>query len=133
MARNSSALRDNADINETITITVGCEACNVVTVTVQVTQAGGQQHVDGFPPMVAYLATLVTGLVLEPSSGGVAAGTRGTVGTLLTDDSVFTITPDSNGFVDIDVTQTGCDSIFLIVIDPEDGSKIASGELTFAT
>lgn len=131
--RNSSALRDNADIHENITITVGCEACNVVTVTIQVVQAGGQQHVDGFPPMVCYLAESACGDVLEAASGGVAAGTRGTVGTLLTDDSVFTVTPDDNGFVDVDVTQTGCDTLYLIVIDPEDGSEIASDALSFAT
>ena len=131
--RNYSALRDNADIHENISISVDCECGNDITVTVQVIQTGGQQFVDGFPPMVAYLATLTGGLALEASSGGVAAGTRGTVGTLLTDDSVFTITPDANGFVDVVVTQTGCDSIFMIVIDPQDGSKISSDELVFTT
>lgn len=129
----TSAERDNASIAETITITEGCECGNDVTVTIQVTQPTGRLNPDHFPPMVAYLATAAAGLVLEPASGGVAAGSRGTVGTLLTDDSVFTITPDDNGFVDVVVTQTGCDAIFLVVIDPEDGSKIASGQLDFTT
>lgn len=129
----TSAERDNASIAETISISVGAESGNDITVTIQVTQPTGRLNLDHFPPMVCYLATLASGLVLEPASGGVAAGSRGTVGTLLTDDSVFTVTPDDNGFVDVVVTQTGCDSLFLVVIDPEDGSKIASDELAFTT
>lgn len=109
---------------------VGSDAGTTITAVLKVVQPTG-----GVPlkvgPIVCYLATLATGLALEPSSGGVAAGTRGTVGTLLTDDSVFTVTPDDSGRADVVVTQTGDDSLFLIAIDPEDGSKIASTELVF--
>lgn len=132
--RSTSATRDNAYIAETIAISVAAESGNDITVTISCTQPTGNVHAaDGFPPMVAYLATLATGSVLEAASGGVAAGSRGTVGTLLTDDSVFTVTPNDDGIVDVVVTQTGCDSLFLIVIDPQDGSKIASDELVFTT
>lgn len=131
--RNSSALRDNADIHETITITEGCECGNDVTVTIQVIQAGGQQHVDALPPMVCYMATTAAGTTIEVPSGGVAAGSRGTVTTKLSDGSVFIVIPDDNGFVDVVVTQTGCDALFLIVVDPEDGTIIASGQLDFTT
>ncbi len=130
--RNYSALRDNSDIHETITLSVGVEAADVITVALQVVQAGGQQHVDGFPPMACYMAEAANGLVLEVPSGGVAAGTRGTVSAKLTDGSIFTVIPDSNGFADIAVTQTGADTLFMIIIDPEDGTIIASAALTFA-
>lgn len=134
MPRMTSATRDNAYIAETIVITEAAESGNDITVTIQAIQpTGGVHAVDGFPPMMCYMATAATGLVLEVPSGGVAAGSRGTVGTILTDGSVFTVTPDDNGFVDVVVTQTGCDSLFLIVVDPQDGSKIASGELVFTT
>lgn len=129
----TSAERDNSSIAETITITEDCECGNDITVTIQVTQPTGRLNPDHFPPMVCYMATAATGLVIEVPSGGVAAGTRGTVTGRLTDDSIFVVTPDDNGFVDVVVTQTGCDSLFLIVIDPEDGSVNASGELAFTT
>ena len=129
--RNFSALRDNADIHESITLTVVAEVADVISVTLQVVQSGGQQHVDSLPPMVCYLAEAATGLVIEVPSGGVAAGSRGTVTNLTTDGSISAVVPDDNGFVDIEVTQTGVDTLFLIIVDPEDGTIIASGALAF--
>lgn len=123
-----SHVRDG-DYLENISLSVGAEDGNDITVTVSVQQTVGQPPAT-FEPLVCYLATAADGLVLEPASGGVAAGARGTVGTLLTDDSVFTVTPDSNGFCDVVVTQTGSDTLFLILIKP-DGTKLASAALTF--
>jgi hypothetical protein len=129
---NTSAQRDNAYIAETIAISVAAESGEDITVTISCTQPTGNPHAaDNFPPMVAYIAEAATGLVLEVPSGGVAAGSRGTVGVLLTDGSLFTVTPNDNGFVDVVVTQTGADSLFLILVDPQDGTIIASTELSF--
>ncbi len=130
--RNYSALRDNADIHESISLAVGAEVADVITVALSVVQSGGQQHVDGLPPMAGYIAEAADGLVLEVPSGGVAAGTRGTVSAKLTDGSIFVATPDNDGFVDIAVTQSGSDTLFMIIVDPEDGTIIASAALTFA-
>lgn len=123
-----SHVRDG-DYLESISLSVGSESGNDITVTLQVQQTTGQPPAK-FEPLVCYLAEAADGLAIEVPSGGVAAGSRGTVGTLLTDGSLFTVTPDDNGYCDVVVTQTGSDTLYFILVQPN-GSILASGALTF--
>lgn len=128
--RSASHVLDGETIESITWSSVGADGGTTITAVLKCTQPSGGVPAK-FPPIVCYLAEAATGLVLEASSGGVAAGSRGTVGTLLTDDSVFTVTVDDNGYADVVVTQTGDDSLWLIAINPATGAKIASDELDF--
>lgn len=130
--RVPSHIRDGKAV-ESITLTEGAEGvADDITVEVKVTQPSGGPLPANLPPLVAYVATAADGLVLEVPDGGVAAGSRGTVTALLTDESVVVLTPDDNGYVDVTITQSGADTLHLIVVDPSDGSIVASAALVFA-
>ncbi len=119
----------DGDYIDSIAMTVGAEDANVITVAVYLQQTrGGAPNVVS--PLVIYIAEAANGLVLEVPGGGVAAGTRGTVTNLVTNGSISTVVPDANGFVDVAVTQSGVDTLFLILVEP-DGTITASGALSF--
>lgn len=128
MDRITSEMRDGT-LFSGLTLTVGSEASNVITVVLAVDQLSG--FPAKIPPFVCYIAEAANGLVVEPPSGGVAAGTRGTVTDLTTADTLFVVQVDDAGFADIKVTQTGTDNLFLIVVRPDTGVIKASGVLAF--
>lgn len=113
-----------------VTLTVGTEAADVITVAVQAQNPNGQNvaervHFDW------YLSTDAEGdnVTSSAATGGVAAGSNGVVGSVVTGKAGFAIT-NASGAVDIAITDSGAPTFYLIVRMP-DGSLVASGAITF--
>lgn len=128
MARITSEMLDGAFIDN-IALAVGTESANVVTVTLTVDQQS--KIPNRINPLVGYIATAADGLILEVPSGGVAAGASGTVTALTTDGSIFTVVPDDGGVAEIDVTEATVDTLYLILVNPDTGAKVASAALSY--
>jgi hypothetical protein len=122
----------------TPTITVGEEAEDVINVAIQLVDKAGSDlavracllaylsddangdSVCGTKPSTDW-AIGTDGLLLQ-MTGGEAAADTGLVGFLIS---------ESDGDIDINITETGTDTFYLILVMP-DGTLVASGAITFA-
>jgi len=121
------------------TIVVGDEAANVINVAIQLEDADGVAlAIRG--SILAYLSDDANGdsVVATEPDGGIAIGTDGLLVPLLTGSagsevaaSIFQLTSEADGDIDIDITESGTDTFYLILVMPN-GKLIASGAITFA-
>lgn len=112
-------------------ITVGTEATNVINVAVQLKNAsGGNLAARG--SVIAYLSDDANGdsIAATAPSGGVAVGTDGLAIPLVA-DKAFCLVSESDGDIDLDITEVGADTWYLIIVTPA-GELIASDAITFA-
>jgi hypothetical protein len=112
--------------------TIGAEGANAITVNIQLKDFLGKDLARRNAVM-AYLSNDANGDTIEAASAGlsVAAGTDGLVIELATDNH-FMLVSESDGDIDVVVTETtGANSIYLILVMP-DGHLVPSGVLTFA-
>lgn len=113
-------------------ITIGAEASDVINVAIQL-QGEGSSDLDGVGYVWAFLSDNANGLDVSSTapSGGVAAGTDGDIVVEAADNLVFLLQSEADGDIDIDITETGADTWYLVVVLP-DGSHIVSSAITFA-
>jgi hypothetical protein len=109
---------------------VGAEATNVINVGVQLKDVDSvnlavRGHVD------AYLSADANGDTLAAApSGGVAVGTDGLCIEQIADRS-FTLVSEANGHLDINITEAGAGTWYLVLRLPG-GTLAVSGAITFA-
>lgn len=114
-----------------VTITVAAEDTNVVNVAIQVI-GGDDQDIDANVHLLAWL-TDTEGAAVVPGTapdGGTAVGATGVVLAELTADVLFLAVTDSNGNLELDVTESGAATWYLNVGLPG-GGVVVSDVLTF--
>jgi hypothetical protein len=107
---------------------VGVEATNVINVAVTLAGAGGRVGV------MAYLSddSGGNGVIATAPSGAVAIGTNGKLYDLsVAAKKVFLLTTTTAGLVDINITEAGAKTLYLVIINP-DGTLSVSPAITFA-
>lgn len=116
----------------TATYTIGAETTNAITVNVQLKDAQGKDLAVR-NAVHAYLSNDATGDTIESASAGlsVAAGTDGLIIETAT-DNCFLMISESDGDIDVVVTETtGANTMYLVLVMP-DGRIVPSAVLTFA-
>jgi len=117
-----------------VSYTIGAEDTNAITVNVQL------QKADSAASDIDFSACVL--MFLSDDSGGVgvsgtapdtsvAAGTDGALIVEHTADLVWTAQSESDGDIDIVITETGADTWYLVTVLP-DGSQVVSDAITFA-
>ena len=125
------ALGDNVPQLAGATIVVGDEAANVINVAIQFTDANGDDM--AVPVSVKwYHADDSAGLnpTTTAQDGGTAIGTDGALIESVANLS-GTMISEADGDVDIDVTDAGTFTTYLVVVMPN-GSLVISGAITHA-
>lgn len=110
---------------------VGAEGTNAINVAIQLKDADGADlAVRG--SVLAYLSDDANGdsVVATASSGTVVIGTDGLLVDLVT-KKMFSLTSESDGDIDITITESGVKTMYLIIRLPN-GKLKASGAITFA-
>ena len=112
--------------------TVGTEASNKINVAVQLTDSEGQD-LTRRNTVQAYLAGDANGDSLATApSGAVAIGTDGLKLSSGGDSKIiFGLTCESDGDIDIDITESGTPTIYLVIVLPS-GKLVISPAITFA-
>ena len=128
---NVLALGDNVVQVTGATIVVGAEAADVINVTIQFTDADGNDM--ALPVAVKwYHADDAAGLdpTTTAQDGGTAIGTDGALIESVANLS-GTMISEADGDVDIDVTDAGTFTTYLVLVMPN-GSLVISGAITHA-
>lgn len=119
---------DNLDAK----FTIGAEAANVINVAIQLTDAnyndlGYRAHLR------AYLSDDANGdsVVATAPSGAVAIGTDGLLYDVDAAKKMFFLTSESDGDIDINITEAGAKTLYLVLCLPNGKLKV-SGAITFA-
>jgi hypothetical protein len=113
------------------TFTIGAEGSNIINIALQLKDGNGDAlSVRG--AIDAYFSDDANGdsVITTAPSGAVAIGTNG----VLIDQiakKAFRLISESNGTIDINITEAGAKTMYLIVILPT-GKLIASTAITFA-
>jgi hypothetical protein len=112
--------------------TIGAEAANAITVNIQLKNVYGE-NLTTRNFVQAYLAGDANGDTLEAASGtlSVAAGTDGALSELAADNT-FLLISESDGDIDVVITDTvGANTMYLVLCLPG-GKIVASSAITFA-
>lgn len=112
------------------TITVGADAGTTAAVTIQLTDANGNDlAVRG--SVFAYVSDDANGDSLAGTApDGVAIGTDG-VAIPLVAGKAFQLISEADGDIDLTFTENGADTWYLILVMPTTGKLVASGAITF--
>ena len=115
-----------------VTFTIGAEATNVINVGLQLTDAQGND-LDEIGTVFAFLSDSATGDSISGTAPAtsVAIGTDGAIIVEHTTKLCWTLQSESDGDIDIDITETGADTWYLVVVLP-DGTSTVSDAITFA-
>lgn len=110
---------------------IGSEAANVINVGIQLNDADGVALATR-GTVFAYLSDDANGdsITATAPDGGVAIGTDG-VAIPVVANKAFQLVSETDGDIDIDITDTGTPTFYLIVVLPT-GLLSASGAITFA-
>lgn len=113
------------------TFTVGAEAGNAITVAVQLADMNGNALANR-GAVLLYLSDDANGDSIAGTApdGGVAAGTDGLLIPLVA-GKCFLATSESDGDIDVVVTESGVDTWYLVAVLPH-GELVVSGAITFA-
>ncbi len=112
------------------TFTIATEDSNVVNVSIQLTDFRGASLATR-AGMFAYLSDDANGdSVGTAHSTSPGIGTDGLLAVVVTDLSFYLVS-ESTGIIDIDFTDSGTQTIYLILVMP-DGRLVASGAITHA-
>lgn len=114
------------------TITVGAEATNAINVAVQFTDRDNGNEIGERVAVPFYLADDAAGdtPATTAPNGGIAIGTDGALIELAANLSGLAVS-ESDGDLDITLTDTGTPTFYLILVMP-DGKLVPSGAITFA-
>lgn len=112
------------------TITVGTEAANVVNVAIQLEDGDGNA-LAARACVYAYISDDANGdsIAATAPDGGWAIGTDGVLQPVVANKSAFLVS-ESDGDIDVDVTESGTDTFYVIVVLPT-GLLVASDALSF--
>ena len=123
------AFPHNGDGVSDVSFSVGAEASNVITVAVQLLNAGSDPS-ESFA-VGYYLSSDSVGDAMATDPGTVAAGTDGTVIVEWADDVTGLVKSETDGDIDIAVTHTGTTGYYLNIVLPN-GRVKTSAILQFA-
>lgn len=128
----SSLFQNVRDLKLDADITVGTEASNVINVAVQLLDRDNGNEIGERAAVGFYLSDDANGdsIATAAASGGIAIGTDGLMIEWTTDKAGLLVS-ESDGDIDIDITEVGVDTWYLILVFP-DGKLKASGAITFA-
>lgn len=115
-----------------VAFTIGAEAADVINVAVQLSDFKSK-NLGEFGYVWAYLSddSGGDGVSATAPSGGVAIGTDGSIIVEPTASLVFLLQSEADGDIDLDITEVGVDTWYLVLVLP-DGRKAVSGAITFA-
>lgn len=113
--------------------TIGAEDTNAITVAVQLNGPDPAQALNGVGVVEMWLSDAATGigLVATAPDGGVAAGTDGAILTEYTANKHWSAQSETDGDIDIVVTESGVDTFYLATKLPN-GTIQVSDAITFA-
>ena len=114
----------------TATFTIGTEADNVINVAIQLLDGAGNEMAQR-SGIMAYLSDDANGDSITgtgPSSES-AIGTDGVLGILLA-KKIYFLVSESDGDIDIDITETGDTTWYLVLVMP-DGHLVVSDAIDF--
>lgn len=112
--------------------TIGAESANVINVAIQLTDRLNGNEVGDAVGLFWYLSSDASGQsIASAPSGGVAIGTDGLLQEWTTNVSGL-VTCETDGDIDINITETGDPSYYLNLVMP-DGKLITSGEIDFVS
>jgi len=114
------------------TFTIGAEATNVINVGLQLTDANGDD-LDEVVCVQAFLSDASTGIGISGTAPAtsVAIGTDGAIIAEHVTKLAWMLQSESDGDIDLDITETGADTWYLVVVLP-DGTQVVSDAITFA-
>jgi len=114
------------------TFTIGTEAANVINVGVQLTDRHNGNELTERTCLPWYMSDDANGdsIAGTAASGGIAIGTDGLL-IEWTANLAGLATCEADGDIDIDITETGIDTWYLVLVMP-DGRLQVSGAITFA-
>lgn len=114
------------------TVVAGSEDTNVVNVVITLKNAA-DAAIGSAKIVHAYLSDASTGVGVAATApnGGVAIGTEGKLLCETVADKVFILESNASGVVDIDVTDSGTATFYLVVLLPN-GTKVVSNAITTA-
>ncbi len=112
------------------TITVGADAGTTVAITIQLTDADGNDLATR-ATLYAFLSDDANGDSIAGTApdGGVAAGSDGFIDVITTGKS-FYISSEADGDIDLVVTESGADVWYLVIVFPN-GLRTVSDAITF--
>ncbi len=112
------------------TFVIGAEAANVINVGIQLRYGGADIAERSAVRM--YLSDDANGDSISAAPDSVAIGTDGVIIDPYAASQSFMAVSESDGDIDIDITEAGgADTFYLVVILP-DGSLVVSSAITFA-
>ena len=113
-------------------ITVGAEAADVINVAIQLLDWDNGNEVDERVCVPFYMSDDANGdsIAATAADSGIAIGTDG-VAIEWTASLAGVLVSESDGDIDIDVSESGVDTWYLILVMP-DGRLVPSGAITFA-
>jgi len=112
--------------------TIGSQAGDVINVGIQLEDGDGND-LAAIGAVLAYLSddSAGDGVTATAPDGGVAIGTDGSVIAAITAGKVFLLQSESDGDIDLDITESSTGTWYLAVILPN-GKLAVSGAITFA-
>ena len=112
------------------TFTIGTEASEVINVAIQLNDLGGRE-ITWSAGILAYLSDNSDGSTVGTAhSTSPAIGTDGLMQDLVA-DLVFLLTSESDGDIDIDFTDSGAQTVYLVLVMPS-GRLVISDAITHA-
>lgn len=114
------------------TLAVGAEAADVINVTIQLTDAAGNDLAT-IGVVHAYLSgdSGGDGILATAPTGGVAIGTDGAIVVEEVTNKAWILSSEADGDIDLDITDVGTPTMYLVVVLPS-GEKVVSDAITFA-
>lgn len=115
-----------------VAFTLAAQAGDVRKVTIQL-QSGAVASLGSAGYVRAFLSDAATGLGITATapSGGVAIGDKGAILATPVANKMWDLQTDAAGAVELDVTEAGAKSFYVVVILP-DGTHAVSSALAFA-
>lgn len=115
-----------------VTFVIGAEAADIINVGLQLTDAAGVD-LAVIGNVFAFLSDSSTGdsIAATAPATSVAIGTDGAIVVEHTAKLAWTLQSETDGDIDIDITETGTDTWYLVVVLP-DGTQVVSTAITFA-
>lgn len=114
-----------------VDFTIGTEGTNVINVAIQLNDAAGTALATR-AAVLAYLSDDANGdsIAATAPDGGWAIGTDGLLIPVVANKAAWLVS-EADGDIDVDITESGTDTFYLIVVLPN-GKLVASGAITFA-
>ncbi len=111
-----------------VDFTIGSESANVINVAAQLKAQNGNYGQRG--AVTCYLSDDANGDSISAAPNAVAIGTDGVIIKAYAASESFVAVSESDGNIDIDITETAADTFYLVVVLPN-GELVVSEAITF--